>query len=569
MKKIIILLFISLSLFPAISNLSVADELQPLKTIDTKSPRDTLRSFIDSVQQAYESALAVRESYFKSSRLYLTGAEQKKMDLAFAQVENAKRTLNLSELPEAVVDKLATDKVLELTEILSRIDLPEMKSVPDSTAMKAMEFKRWSIPETDITIMRVEKGSRAGEYLFSTETVEQLTNYYQRTKHLPYRAGALEGAYDTYRYGGAGLRGVIPLRWMAALPAWLKYIVLDQPVWRWIGMVALLLFAMTVMKLVHKITHYWSEKGGNTKLRILWGRLARTVTLLVLIPVAMSILVENLRISEEIFTIISLILWVLFTITFAWAIWFGGNVVAETIVRSQNLMAGSIDSQLVRLGLRLVSSILAITVLVVGAQNLGIPAYSIITGLGIGGIAVALAAKDSLANLLGSLLIMFEKPFRVGHWIRVGDSEGRVESVGFRSTRIRTDQNSVLSIPSDKLVNAVVNNLGLRELRRVRTTLHLNYNTDARKVEDFVAGIKEVLESSESCGKEKIQVGFNDFGQYGLDIELRFFLKVSDSISEQRERQVIMMAILKLANTIGIEFALPANRSGGVNKTIA
>jgi len=566
MKKIVLLLLImSPGILLAATTISFADEQPLLKTINTKSPRDTLKSFLDTAHQAYATAYAVRNSYFRSSRLYLSDSEKQKLDSAFALVEHAKRTLNLSEVPEAIVDKVAMDRVLELIEVLGRIDLPETSSVPDIRAMEAVTFKRWNIPVTDIVIMLVEKGPRAGEYLFSPDTIDQLPDFYQRTKHLPYKPGAAKNAYNNFRYGGAGLRGVIPLKWMETSPAWLKIIVLDQPVWRWIGIAALLLFAMTTMKLVHILARYWSEKGGDTSLRKSWARLARLATLLVLIPVAMNILAENLRVSEEVFTATSFTLWVLFTITLAWAVWLGGNAVAETIVRSQNLLAGSIDSQLVRLGLRLVSSILAVTVLVVGAQSMGIPAYSIITGLGIGGIAVALAAKDSLANLLGSLLIMFEKPFRVGHWIKVGNSEGRVESVGFRSTRIRTVQNSLLSIPSDKLVNAVVDNMGLRERRRVRTTLHLNYNTDAKKVEDFVAGTRRILESSESVDTENIQVGFNDFGEYGLNIELRFFLKVPDSISEQRERQEIMMAVLKLANTLGIEFALPANRSGNVS----
>ncbi|MFV1997357.1 MAG: mechanosensitive ion channel family protein [Acidiferrobacterales bacterium] len=563
-KKIILLLFVSLSIFPAVANISFAGGLQPLMTTDTKSPRNTLKSFLDSAREAYATGYAVRDSYFTSSRLYLSDSEKQKLDSALALVEHAKRTLNLSKVPEVIADKVAMDSVLELIEVLGRIDLPEISSVPDLKAMEAAKFKRWNIPGTDIIIVRVEKGSRAGEYLFSPETIDQLPDFYQRTKHLPYKPGAAKNAYNNFRYGGAGLRGVIPLKWMEALPSGLKIIVLDQPVWRWIGIVALLLLAMTIMKLVQKLTSYWSEKGSDTSLRKPWAKLARLVTLLLLILVVIDILAENLRVGEEVFTALSLTLWVSFTIIFAWVVWLGGNVVAETIVRSQNLLAGSIDSQLVRLGLRLVSSILAVTVLVVGAQNLGIPAYSIITGLGIGGIAVALAAKDSLANLLGSLLIMFEKPFRVGHWIRVGDSEGRVESVGFRSTRIRTVQNSLLSIPSDKLVNSVVDNMGLRERRRVHTTLHLNYNTDAQKVEDFVAGINNILESSDSVDKENIQVGFSDFGNYGLGIELRFFLKVPDSTSEQTERQIIMMAILKLANNAGIEFALPANRSGNV-----
>src|SRR5208282_6321776 len=116
---------------------------------------------------------------------------------------------------------------------------------------------------------------------------------------------------------------------------------------------------------------------------------------------------------------------------------------------------------------------------------LGFPAYSVLAGLGVGGLAVALAARDSLANLLGSMLIMFEKPFRVGHLIRVSGSEGTVEDVGFRSTRIRTADNSLISIPNNSVVNATVENLSLRPMRRQRFFVGLTYAAAPEQLEQF------------------------------------------------------------------------------------
>ena len=122
---------------------------------------------------------------------------------------------------------------------------------------------------------------------------------------------------------------------------------------------------------------------------------------------------------------------------------------AEAIIASEHLRTGSLDSQLIRLGLRFAGIAIALGLLIQGSWELGFPTYSVLAGLGVGGLAVALAARDSLANLLGSMLIMIEKPFRVGHYIRVSGSEGTVEDVGFRSTRIRTPDNSLISIPNN------------------------------------------------------------------------------------------------------------------------
>jgi MscS family membrane protein len=168
-----------------------------------------------------------------------------------------------------------------------------------------------------------------------------------------------------------------------------------------------------------------------------------------------------------------------------------------------------------------------------------------------------LAAKDSLANLLGSLLIMFEKPFRVGHWIKVGKTEGIVESIGFRSTRIRTFYNSLISIPSNQLVNTTVDNMAMRKRRAVRTVLHLSYTTASDKVEHFVAAVRELVEASPYTYKDWFRIRLDDFGEYGLRILVNFLLEVSDAQIEQAERQRILLEILKLAETMDIQFAIP------------
>ncbi|MFV2060411.1 MAG: mechanosensitive ion channel family protein [Gammaproteobacteria bacterium] len=559
MFKNTILRFILLCSATLFINVSISDEIQLLQTVNTTSPRNTLKSFIDSINIAYTESVAIQKSYMRSSNLFLTVQEEKNLKAQQSRINYAKRTLNLSELPNALAQKIAMDKVLELYEILSRIELPDFKTIPGLIEMEAREFKNWTIPNTDITISRVEKGARAGEYLFSPETVEQLSEFYQVIKNAPYKNDAIPGIYDAYHYGTAGLRNIIPYKWIINLPDWLTFIILDQPIWRWIGIILLLLIVIMTVFLIHRWAIRWSSKNSDNQIRKIWANLAWPASLLFLIPFIVHVLEVNLRISEILFGPITITLWTLFTISLTWIVWSSGNLIAEKIVHSKNLLKGGIDSQLIRLGLRLISFILAIAVVVVGSQKLGLPAYSIITGLGVGGVAVAFAAKDSVANLLGSLVIMFEKPFRVGHWVKAGDAEGTVESVGFRSTRIRTFYNSVMSIPSDKLINTVVDNMGMRNLRRVRSTFYIQYSTDPQKVEKFITGLNAIINDSDFTSEDNIQIAFRGFATYGLEILLSFFLTVSDINSELRERQNIMIAILKLADTMQIEFAIPAN----------
>jgi MscS family membrane protein len=170
----------------------------------------------------------------------------------------------------------------------------------------------------------------------------------------------------------------------------------------------------------------------------------------------------------------------------------------------------------------------AVVFLIRGADELGFPAYSVLAGLGVGGLAVALAARDSIANLLGSLLIMIEKPFRVGHYIKVGGSEGTVEDVGFRSTRIRTQDNSLISLPNNAVVNATVENLSLRAMRRQRFFLQITYDTPREKVEAVVAGIRRLILDHTLTNKTNLHVRFNNFSESSLDILVMFYFDIQD-----------------------------------------
>ena len=557
-QRILTLFLASLILLLSHSGNSLAaDTDNPLAPADTSSPRATLRDFLETMDRGHALLMEIVKSYLGSSRLYLSAEERVEVDRILVKLEIARRALNLSELPAALAESLSVYRVLQLKEVLDRIELPAFESVPDAAEMESRQFKRWTLPGTEITIQRVEEGPRAGEYLFSPETVKRLPEFYHRIRHLPYRQGASASWYETYRYGGAGMRRIIPYKWMLALPDWAKVIIVDQPVWRWIGTVIVLLLATGLFLLVRRAATAWARRGSASELRLYWSRLARVTFLLVLIPIVIHVLAANLRLSGHVLEVATLSLWAIFTLTLTWAVWLVSHVLAESVVSSQQMLAGSIDSQLIRLGLRLMATILSITILVVGAQQLGIPAYSVIAGLGVGGIAVALAAKDSLANLLGSLLIMFEKPFRVGHWIKVDNIEGFVESIGFRSTRIRTFYNSLVSIPSNHLVNSTVDNMAMRKLRAVRTVLHISYATPSDKVEQFVEAIRQLIENHPLTYKKWYRIRFDDFGDYGLNILVNFLLDVSDNKMEQAERQRLLLELLKLAEAMDIEFAIP------------
>lgn len=191
-------------------------------------------------------------------------------------------------------------------------------------------------------------------------------------------------------------------------------------------------------------------------------------------------------------------------------------------------------------------------------QNLGYNVTSILAGLGLGGLAIALAAKDTLSNIFGSLVILFDRPFVVGDWIQFDQVEGTVESIGFRSTQIKTFYDSVISIPNFTIANAQIDNMGKRKFRRTRFTLGVTYSTPPEKIKAFVKGIKDIIHAHPKTKKDYHQVSFSGYADSSLNIFINFFLKVSNWDEELQFRQEVFLEILKLAQQIEVEFAFPS-----------
>jgi MscS family membrane protein len=182
---------------------------------------------------------------------------------------------------------------------------------------------------------------------------------------------------------------------------------------------------------------------------------------------------------------------------------------------------------------------------------------SLLTGLGLGGLAFALAAQDTVKNLFGSLTVLLDKPFNVGDWVKIGDLEGTVEEVGFRTTRIRTFYNSLITMPNANLISTAVDNLGARTYRRWKTMLSLTYDTPPEKFEEFCEGIRELVRKHPDTRKDYFHVYANEFGAASLDVLVYVFFRTPGWGEELGARHTLFLDILRLARDLGVEFAFP------------
>ncbi len=203
---------------------------------------------------------------------------------------------------------------------------------------------------------------------------------------------------------------------------------------------------------------------------------------------------------------------------------------------------------------KIVTIIFAVFVVLGSVFNLNVA--TIIAGLGIGGIAVALAAQDTLQNLLGSFTIFADKPFVVGDTVRIDKYEGTIEKVGFRSTLLRTTDKTIVVIPNKKMVDSPLENLSLRNSHRMKFSIGLKYDTPSEVMTRIAAEIKKFI-NSRSLITDETLVTFDTLGDSALNIQVQYFIKVSEGADYAQIKEEINYQIIKIVADNGAKFALP------------
>lgn len=206
-----------------------------------------------------------------------------------------------------------------------------------------------------------------------------------------------------------------------------------------------------------------------------------------------------------------------------------------------------------------VQSTLRFVIIFVGAvfvaDSMGFDLTSLIAGLGISGLALALAAKDSISNFFGAITVLLDRPFKVGDWIVVGTAEGEVIEINLRTTLIRTSADTIITMPNANLVNTPVENWGKRRWRRWQTKFHLDINADGDAVASFCERVMDDIKENPKTLKEDssfCQVSM--ISATSLDVDLNLYWDVSGGVEERQERAKFIIRLKNIAEDLGIEF---------------
>jgi MscS family membrane protein len=240
-------------------------------------------------------------------------------------------------------------------------------------------------------------------------------------------------------------------------------------------------------------------------------------------------------------------------------------LIAVTLTRLGDLViarsrAGErpINAQLVRLTTRLLTILVVTTFLFVRAESLGLPVPALIAGLGVGGLAVALATQGTLENLIGGLILYADQPVRVGELFRFGDKQGVVEEIGIRSARIRTLDRTVIAIPNAELVRMQVENFSRRDRIRIRAILRLRLETTPDQLRYLLTRLWEMVQAHPRLAHDDGRARFVEFGEWSFDLELVAFAETTDWAEFLAIREDVLLRVMTLVEEAGTRLAVPA-----------
>ncbi len=230
-------------------------------------------------------------------------------------------------------------------------------------------------------------------------------------------------------------------------------------------------------------------------------------------------------------------------------------LIEEYLVPIIEKSESDLDDQLLPILRKGIHAAVWIMAIIIGLNNAGYDVGALIAGLGIGGLALALAAQDTVANLFGGITIFVDQPFTINDWIKINSFEGIIEEVGIRSTRIRTFEGRLVTIPNKVFAESAIENVSAEPSRRVILMLGLTYNTSPEKMKEALSILAGVHSKFSNQLEEKHLEHFDSFGDFSLNLRFVYYIKKGEDVFQLNSD--IRMDILEKFNAAGLDFAFP------------
>lgn len=459
------------------------------------------------------------------------------------RIDQAVSTLDLAAINPLIRNERGRELAWQLLEVMDRTRRVELARVPDRVKEDGWEFARY-----DNGTVRIGRQAD-GRWLFDRQTVAALPDIANELAGQARVVGQDDGAYLPWH-----------LRLRQQLPAPLKQQGFLLEYWQWLGLLLTVALGVVMDWLVCLLLRLgvrgWRRRTAQEAFADIADNILRPFGMMAMAVVWWSG-INLLGLPDSALLLLLVAVKFLASAAGVWAAYRLVDLVSAWLTDRANRSENKIDDVLAPLIPRTLKIFVTVIGVVFVADNLNIDVTGLLAGLGLGGLAFALAAKDMVQNLFGSVTVLLDRTFTVGDWIIVGDDEGTVERIGFRSTRLRTFYNSLLTIPNSRFITADVDNMGERRYRRMKAVYGVTYDTPADRIEAFCEGIRELVRQHPYMRKDYYHVYFNEFGASSLNILVYVFWETPDWATELRERHRFLLDCLRLARSLGVSFAFP------------
>jgi MscS family membrane protein len=353
---------------------------------------------------------------------------------------------------------------------------------------------------------------------------------------------------------------------------------LDQSVWQWLLLVVTVLVLAGLVLLLHVIIKHLA--GGMNQVQqnlifMLWP-----IGVIYLTLGAGSFLGRQVILSGEVLQDVLFVAKLIMLAAAVYLVMRLGNILTETILAARHFDTRKIEQQLARLGIRMLTILVAVIMVIEGMQQIGFSLATLVAGAGVAGLAIALAAQDTLKNVFGGLLLAMDRPFETGQRVRMKGYEGFIEEVGLRSTKIRTVQGHQIIIPNDEAARIEVENIGRRPNIRRDLNVTITYDTPPEKIARAVEILQEILAVPQTSPDEVATQGdeggtphpneainqpgfpprvyFSDLNADSLNLLVVYWFHPPDHWLALEFAHRVNMQIMERFNAEGIDFAFPS-----------
>lgn len=519
-----------------------ASQSDRLPVLRTDSPRDTLTSFVrlrDEVELSFERYLQ-EQTAAESSRLRLL-------------LENLGSLFDLSSVPIAERRYLSVVTAYTLLDVFGRIDVPDLSEVPDETTFDGEATASWRIPETPLRLVRIEAGDRSGEFLFSAQTVAVAPRFLQGVRDLPLRSRLQIESWVDFVPQLTG--PMIPHALVESLPAPLRSLWFDTPVWKTVAAAVLLGLGGALVLVLARITRNWRAApnlGGFV------SRILLPVSVFALALLVFPFVFLEIGPAGRMFSFIRGLGLLLQYAASAWLFWLATLGMFELIVRSTTQSHSGLDANLLRLVARIIGVVGVVIILAVCGHVLGLPVLSLLAGLGIGGLAVALAIRPTLENLIGGIILYIDKPVSVGDYCTFGSDSGTVERIGVRSTEIRAIDRTLISIPNAQFADMKLINWARCDRMLINNVIGLRYETTPDQLRLVLVRIREMLHAHPRIDPDTIRVRYVGPAASARDISIRIYALTREWNDFYAIQEDVFLRIDDIVDKAGSGYAFPS-----------